>query len=61
MHVTFDLNRLKERRLNHILCLNRLREESNRPNELPSYTEKKQKHFIAVWVSPVVQFSSPVQ
>ena len=40
MHVTFDLNRLKERHLNHILCLNRLREESNRPNELLSYTEK---------------------
>ena len=40
MHVTFDLNRLQERRLNHILCLNRLREESNGPNELLSYTEK---------------------
>ena len=34
MHVTFDLNRLKESRLN------RLREESNRLNELLSYTEK---------------------
>ena len=40
MHVTFDLNRLKERRLNHILSLNKLREESNRPNEVLSYTKR---------------------
>ena len=38
--MTFDLNRLKERLLNHILCLNRLREESNRLNEILSFTEK---------------------
>ena len=60
MHVNFDLNRIQEKCLNHILCLNRLREllqESNRPNELLSYTKK---HFIAVWVSLVAHSSSPV-
>jgi len=49
MHVTFDLNRL-----NHILCLNRLREDSNRPNELLSYTEN-------AFYCSLGESSSPVQ
>jgi len=43
MHVTFDLNRIQERRFNHAHSMpqqaKRL-QESNRLNEFLSYTEK---------------------